>query len=75
VFSYDLHKTETPFGWIGPPGERRCRELRASGLIEQRDQGKCVQYRAVAPVRIERRAVLGRDGKTVEKVLETPVWG
>jgi hypothetical protein len=39
----------------------------------EKREGKIEWYRAVAPVSIERRAVLGRDGK-VEKVLETAIW-
>jgi len=33
IYSYQLQKVETPFGWIGPSGERCCRELREAGLI------------------------------------------
>lgn len=37
---------ETPNGWIGKSGDRRCRELAEAGRIERRLNGKYVEYRA-----------------------------
>jgi hypothetical protein len=70
-YSYDLHKTQTEFGWIGPTGERRCRELRQAGLIEQRDVGRFVQYRAVGPRGVE----VIRDAATGEVLRRVAVYG
>jgi len=45
VFGYNLNFLKTQWGLIGSQGEKRCRELRAKGLIESRMEGKFVQYR------------------------------
>lgn len=49
VPSYNLEKVETPWGFIGTSGLRRCRELVAAGKIEKREQGKFVWYRIAQP--------------------------
>ena len=35
VEGYRLSKVDTPYGWIGASGERRCRELAEAGEIEK----------------------------------------
>lgn len=43
--SYSLEKAETPYGWIGTSGLRRCRELVTQGKIEDKRDGKYQYYR------------------------------
>ncbi len=42
---YKLSGVETPFGFIGSQGDRRCRELENSGDIQRRLNGKYVEYK------------------------------
>ncbi len=37
--SFKLMNADTPYGWIGKSGDRRCRELAEKGIIERRLNG------------------------------------
>jgi len=50
VYGYQLEQKNTPYGWVGDSGKRRCRAMmhdkKYKKKIEKRIYGKYVQYRA-----------------------------
>lgn len=43
--SYELNQANTPLGWIGSAGSRRCRELAQEGKIEVRHKDGFAEYK------------------------------
>lgn len=44
MFSYQLIKVNTPYGFIGTEGIRRAQELSKSGILKQIREGKYVKF-------------------------------
>ena len=44
VPSWDLQKTQTPWGWLGTSGDRNARRLAEDGYLERTMKGKYVYY-------------------------------
>lgn len=45
VVSYELSKVSTKWGWVGPTGDRRARELAENGVIERKHDKGYAWYR------------------------------
>lgn len=43
-FTYDLQKTQTKYGWLGTQADKRCRELRAEGLLKSEPDGQYEKF-------------------------------
>ena len=70
VLSYQLHATNTPFGWLGPTGRRLTQELAQEGKIEVRHNGKYAEYRALSEVSVSIQPYAPKDS-TARRVCET----
>ena len=48
-FSYELIKDATKFGWLGTSIDGQARKLARAGVIQRREQGQYVQFKASPP--------------------------
>lgn len=44
IFSYDLIKVHTPYGYFGIEAKRRCEEMVKSGILKSTKDGKYVKF-------------------------------
>lgn len=45
IVTYNLIKTNTPFGWLGTSADSLARKLRKDGLVESVDEGKYTLFK------------------------------
>jgi hypothetical protein len=47
MFSYELQKVNTPYGWLGTSADRIARRMAEQGKKERQRVGKYAQYRLI----------------------------
>lgn len=62
---YSLRSRQTPYGWIGFQGDRRCRELAREGVLERRYVDGYAEYRY--------RGQVARQELTREEILRIAI--
>lgn len=65
--SYELIKVATKYGWLGTSADRVCRRLAEDGIIEKRDKGQYIQFKAKGPKEVVEYRVNGElvSSKTI----------